>query len=199
MEKVKISIGDKKYIVKLAIEEKEHEQGLQNVEQLDNDEGMLFMFDKPDEISFWMKDTKIPLDVIFINEELEVISIHKGVPESEDFMSEDNVSYVLEVNVDSGIKEGDELVLESDKKLKDKMYVLDSNGESQMTLDGGERIFSRPNTKTLIRFAKKAQLLGRDRDYKAVGSRLFKFINTQNSNKSDFVEVKEEKSSSDNK
>ena len=35
------------------------------------------------------------------------------------------------------------------------MYVLDPDGNSQMELNGGERIFSRNNTKTLIKFAKK--------------------------------------------
>ena len=56
-----------------------------------------------------MKDTEIPLDIIFINDELEVISVHEGIPGSEEFITENNVNFVLEVNKNSGIQEGDEL------------------------------------------------------------------------------------------
>ena len=44
-----------------------------------------------------MKDTKIPLDIIFINEDLEVLSVYKGEPYSEEIISEENVVFVLEV------------------------------------------------------------------------------------------------------
>ena len=91
-----------------------------------------------------MKDTKIPLDIIFINEELEVISVHNGIPESEEFITENNVTFVLEVNENSGIQKGDELEISPESKIKkDKMLVLDGNGNPQMELEGGERIFSR--------------------------------------------------------
>lgn len=191
MREIKIKIGDKEYNVKLAVTDEEHEVGLQNVEKLDDDEGMLFEFEEAEEISFWMENTLIPLDVVFIDEELSVISVHKGEPLSKEYMTEDNTFYVLEVNVDSGIKEGDELEFTTDKKFKDEMYVLDSNGESQMSLDGGERIFSRPNTKTLIKFAKKAIMTDLDKDYKALGTRVFKFINTQDENDPEHVELKD--------
>nr|DAK03441.1 MAG TPA: hypothetical protein [Bacteriophage sp.] len=45
-----------------------------------------------------MKDTKVPLDIIFIDEDMEVISIYKGEPESTRMAEEDNVKFVLEVN-----------------------------------------------------------------------------------------------------
>ena len=192
MAKVGISIGDKKYKVSLARTDEEKEKGLQNIENLPKDEGMLFIFEKPTETSFWMKDTKIPLDIVFIDDDLVVKAIHKGVPESEDFMTEDGISYVLEVNPDSGIKEKDELDFSPNAKIKsDKMHVLDSNGDSQAELAGGERIFSRGNTKTLIKFAKKAATMGNDKDYKALGARLFKFIRIQNENDPEYVQLKE--------
>jgi len=188
---VKIAIGDKTFTVEIAKTEEEKEIGLSNRESLDNNKGMLFVFDEPDEVSFWMKDTLIPLDIIFINDELEVISVHQGVPNSEEPMSEMNVSFVLEVNVNSGIKPGDELDLSPESQInKDKMLVLDSNGESQMELDGGERIFSRANTRTLIRFAKKAYSTQNDNDYKALGKRVFKFLQTQETNEPEFVKSK---------
>lgn len=191
MEEVKIKIGNKQYKVKLSETERDHTKGLQDITELPEDEGMLFIFDEPDEISFWMKDTKIPLDIIFINEDLEVISIGKGIPDSEEFITENNVNFVLEVNEKSGIKKGDELEFSPEKEVnKDKMQVLDSSGETQMELDGGERIFSRSNTKTLIKFAKKAYSTKSDRDYKVLGKRIFKFLQTQDSNKPEYVEAK---------
>jgi hypothetical protein len=47
-----------------------------------------------------------------------------------------------------------------------------------MELEGGERIFSRKNTKVLIKYAKKAYKTKEDKDYKALGKRLFKFLHT---------------------
>ena len=138
-----------------------------------------------------MKDTKIPLDIVFINDELEVISVRKGIPDSEEFITENNVNFVLEVNEKSGIKKGDELEFSPEKEVnKDKMQVLDSSGETQMELDGGERIFSRANTKTLIKFAKKAFSSGNDSDFKALGKRVFKFLETQDTNKPEYVASK---------
>lgn len=189
MKKIKISIGGKQYKVKLAVSEEEHEIGLQGVSELADDEGMLFEFEEPEEVSFWMEDTQIPLDVIFIDEDMEVIAVHEGIPMSKEFMTEDDTLYVLELNKDSGVVKGDELEFENSKKVKKDMEVLDSNGESQMSLDGGERIFSRPNTKTLIKFAKKADTTEKDKDYKAVGARVFKFLKTQDENDSEYVEL----------
>ena len=111
MNKINIVIGGKKFKVQVAETDEEKQKGFQGVTSLPEDEGMLFIFNEPDEISFWMKDTKIPLDIIFINEDLEVISVYQGIPESEEFMTENNVNFVLEVNQNSGIKVGDELEL----------------------------------------------------------------------------------------
>ena len=138
-----------------------------------------------------MKDTKIPLDIIFIDEDLQVISVHQGIPDSEDFITENNVNFVLEVNQNSGIKSGDELEFSPESKVDmNKMQVLDSSGNVQMELNGGERIFSRSNTKTLIKFAKKASATQKDSDYKALGKRIFKFLETQSNNEPEYVEQK---------
>ena len=59
-----IKIGNKEYQVKEARTEEQKKKGLQNVESLPSNEGMLFYYDPPQEVSIWMKDTKIPLDII---------------------------------------------------------------------------------------------------------------------------------------
>lgn len=191
MNKINIRIANKKYKVQVVETDEEKQKGLQGVTSLPEDEGMLFVFEEPDEISFWMKDTKIPLDVIFIDEDLQVISVQQGIPENEEFMTENNVNFVLEVNQNSGIKVGDELEFSPESKVNmNKMQVLDSNGNVQMELNGGERIFSRSNTKTLIKFAKKASATQKDSDYKALGKRIFKFLETQSNNEPEYVEQK---------
>ena len=189
-KEVNIRIGTKDYKVTIARTDEEKQDGLQGVEKLPENEGMLFLFDD-EEVSFWMKDTKIPLDIIFINEELEVISVHNGIPESEEFITENNVTFVLEVNENSGIQKGDELEISPESKIKqDKMLVLDGNGNPQMELEGGERIFSRIHTKTLIRFAKKAGSTQSDNDYKALGKKIFKFLQIQSDTDPEYVENK---------
>lgn len=188
---MKIEIGDKEYNVKVAKTEEEREKGLQNVKELPEDEGMLFIFDNPQTVGFWMKDTLIPLDIIFINEDMEVISIYKGESRNEDIAEEDNVKYVLEVNQNSGIKEGDELDIEDDEDIP-TMKVIGSNGETQMELEGGERIFSRKNTRTLIRMAKKADATKSDSDYKRLGKKMFSYIKQQDNRDPEYV-VKKDK------
>jgi len=191
MKEIKIEIGNKEYTVKLAESDEDHDKGLQGVTELPENEGMLFIFNEPDEISFYMKDTHIPLDIIFIDEEMNVISVHEGVPESEDLITEQNVMYVLELNKDSGVKEGDELEFKPDNKLKsDKMHVLDKNGESQMELEGGERIVSRKQTKILIKKAKKAASLNTDESYKSLGKYMFKVLVGQENQEPEYVKSK---------
>lgn len=190
---MKIEIGDKEYKVKVAKTEEEKMKGLQDIESLPEDEGMLFIYDSPQDVAYWMKDTKTPLDIVFINDDEEVISVKQGKPLSEDLIEEDGVLYVLEVNVDSGIQPGDDFDMEGDDEEKDNtMKVLASDGTIQMELEGGERIFSRKNTKVLIKYAKKAYKTKEDKDYKALGKRLFKFLHTQDTNEPEYVEAPED-------
>lgn len=191
---MKVRVNNKEYDVEVARTEEEKEVGLSNIEYLPDDEGMLFIYDTPQEVGFWMKDTLIPLDIIFINDEEEVISVHQGVPNDETPIIEDNVLYVLEVPADSGIKIGDEIEFEDEensKPLNNKMLVLNENGEVQMELEGGERIFSRKNTKVLIKFALKADKTKQDKDYKNLGKKIFKFLDIQESNNPEYVELKD--------
>lgn len=187
---MKIEIGDREYNVTCARTEEERIKGLQGVTELKDNEGMLFFFEEPQTVGFWMKDTKIPLDIIFIDDDMEVISIYQGEPESETIAEEDGVRFVLEVNQNSGIKEGDELDIEEDEKLP-TMKVIAPDGSTQMELQGGERIFSRKNTRTLIRMAKKAKSTKSEVDYKRLGKKMFEYIKAQDNRKPEYVEKKE--------
>jgi uncharacterized membrane protein (UPF0127 family) len=191
---MKIEIGDKEYNVEVARTEEEKIKGLQEKESLGENEGMLFIYDEPQELAFWMKDTAIPLDIVFIDEDGEVISVQQGQPYDETLLEEDGVMYVLEVNQNSGIQPGDELDIEEDDDNKQPvMKVLAPDGSTQMELEGGERIFSRKNTKTLIKMAKRAYSSELDKDYKALGKKVFKYLHIQDTNTPEYVDTPKSK------
>ena len=195
---MKIKIADKEYNVEVAETEDQKETGLQGRKELAEDEGMLFIYDEPDEIGFWMEDTYIPLDIIFINDEFEVIAVAKGEPESKEIHEEKDVKYVLELNQNSGVKVGDELdLLEDEEEVKSKMLVLDENGGTQMELDGGERIFSRKSTRVMIKKAIKVYNARSDKEkYDKLalnlGKYLFKELAAQDNREQEHVELKKD-------
>lgn len=188
---MKIEIADKEYDVKIARTLEEKSRGLQNVTELPEDEGMLFIYDSPQTVGFWMKDTHIPLDIIFIDEDFEVISVYKGNPESTIIAEEEDVQFVLELNQNSGVEEGDELEILDEEEVP-TMKVIAPDGSTQMELEGGERIFSRKNTKVLIRMAKRAYISEEDKDYKALGKKIFSYLKIQDSIEPEFVEPPKE-------
>ena len=194
MDKCKITIGGKEYNVSIAKTEEEQMSGLQNIHSLPENDGMLFIFDEVGDVGFWMKDTLIPLDIIYINDDEEVVAIERGIPGDETIFEHSNIKYVLEVNENSGIKLGDELEIEDDDKDDSDiigMYVIGPKGEIQMEVDGKERIFSIDHTKTIIKLAKKAYKSKLDSDYIKLGKKIFKYIDIQDNQKEDFVEIKD--------
>lgn len=69
---------------------------------LAEDHGMLFVFDRPQNLSFWMKNTKIPLDIIFFDEQGYFVSMKTMTPCKKDpcnvYASDGLAQYALEVN-----------------------------------------------------------------------------------------------------
>jgi uncharacterized protein len=98
------STSDNKLIkfinIEIANTEEKRMQGLMFREKMQENEGMLFIFDGEDVHSFWMKNTILPLDIIFINSRKEIVTIHKNAtPYSEQSLSSFKpVLYVVEVN-----------------------------------------------------------------------------------------------------
>lgn len=190
-----IRINGNEYDVDVADTPEERRHGLRYITNLDDDEGMLFIFDEDGEnVSMTMEDTYIPLDQIFINSEGIVMKVITREPEDDSLVSYKNTSYVLELNANSGVKKGDEIeFIEDDDETKTnpntKMLVLDENGDVQMELEGGERIFSRKNTRVLIKMAKRAFVTKSNADYKRLGKKLFEFLKIQDNNDPQYVEL----------
>jgi len=102
-----------RYRVRLADTPQSRARGLMFVETMPAQEGMLFLFDEVGEVGFWMRNTLIPLDMIFIAPGGRIATLHEGaIPHDETTIwSAVPVNAVLEVNAGevgrAGIRPGD--------------------------------------------------------------------------------------------
>ncbi len=91
------------FSVELAISPEDRAIGLMNRTYLGANNGMLFMFENEDYHSFWMKDTLMPLDIIWINSDNKVVFIKENAEiclkeKCEIFNPNEKSKYVLEIN-----------------------------------------------------------------------------------------------------
>lgn len=86
--------------IEIADDEYQTQTGLMYRNSLGKDQGMLFVFKDMQRRSFYMKNTKIPLDIIYFNSEKEIVSIQKNAKPMDEtsLPSEAASQYVLEVN-----------------------------------------------------------------------------------------------------
>lgn len=86
--------------IEFATNDKERAQGLMDRKSMTDDQGMLFIFPAAREQSFWMKNTYISLDIIYLDAHKEIVSVQKyTTPLSEESLpSFKKAQYVLEVN-----------------------------------------------------------------------------------------------------
>lgn len=99
----KICINNKCFNVETAKTTEKRKVGLMYRENLAQDSGMLFIFDQEAKHYFWMKNTLIPLDMIWINSNKEVVYIEKNVQPCEadpclTYGPDKEAKYVLEIN-----------------------------------------------------------------------------------------------------
>ena len=112
-----VRIGEHEFSVEIADTNASRARGLMGRTSLADDAGMLFIFDRPVTLSFWMFNTSIPLDIAFIREDMTVSSIDTMTPFSLDsHLSIEPVPFALEVPAGEfsrrGIEAGDEVVFE---------------------------------------------------------------------------------------
>ncbi|MBD3247940.1 hypothetical protein GF382_01460 [Candidatus Falkowbacteria bacterium] len=105
LEKIeqKVKIGGKEIKIEIADTPAKRKKGLSLRLKLCPDCGMLFVFEKEDRHTFWMKDTFIPLDMIFIDKNKRIVDIKKAEPceKGKDctlYQPSENCLYVLELN-----------------------------------------------------------------------------------------------------
>ena len=115
-----MTLKGQKFMVELAETQEKQALGLMFRDSLPQDHGMLFIFPGEARRSFWMKNTRIPLDIFYFNSKLELVSVAgdarpcrtRNCPP---YPSEGPAQYVLELNsgkaAELGVKAGDALEL----------------------------------------------------------------------------------------
>lgn len=76
-------IHEKKFNLEIAETAEQKQKGLSNKRSIGENQGMLFLFDNPGYYSFWMKEMKFPIDIIFIKGN-KIVTIHRNVVPPED-------------------------------------------------------------------------------------------------------------------
>lgn len=93
-------INGRKIFLEIVATREKQSQGLMYIKQLPENSGMIFLFEKPEPRSFWMKNMEIPLDIIFLRNR-KIINICKNVPpgnESKLYNSAYKSDCAIEVN-----------------------------------------------------------------------------------------------------
>ena len=108
--------------VEISSTQEELSKGLMFRESLDKNSGMFFIFPEEGIYNFWMKNTLIPLDIIWINSNKEIVFIKKNAPPCleeicETFSSDEKALYVLELNA----KTADKINLNLEEKVEFKL------------------------------------------------------------------------------
>lgn len=95
-----LRIGETNLRVQLALNPSEQRRGLMFRDKLGANDGMLFLFPKPDRRGFWMKNTKLPLDIGYFDTEGQLVEVHPLFPYDETPVpsSSDHILIAIETN-----------------------------------------------------------------------------------------------------
>jgi uncharacterized membrane protein (UPF0127 family) len=106
--------------IEVADDDEQRTTGMMFRDKMDEDQGMLFIFDSEAPQAFWMHNTVLPLDIIYVNSKMEIVTIAKNAKPYDDksLPSIKPAQYVVEVNAGYcdkyGIKEGAKIVWRRD-------------------------------------------------------------------------------------
>jgi len=113
-----VELKGQRFDVEIADTEPARERGLMFRESMPPDHGMLFLFDDSTERTFWMKNCRMPLDILYFDEKYKLVSVQQRVPACRSdpcpvYPSAGAAKYVLELNAGTtdklGVKPGDAL------------------------------------------------------------------------------------------
>lgn len=98
LARTSLSFGASQLDVAVAADEAAREEGLMHQKSLRKNEGMLFIFPHPQRVAFWMKDTSLPLSIVYVNANGRILEMHDLKPFDEHSLlsSSNAVAYVIE-------------------------------------------------------------------------------------------------------
>jgi len=105
-----VELAGQRYTVELATNDAERERGLMFRQRMDPDHGMLFVHEREEPLAYWMKNTLIPLDILFFDSQLRLVSQQRDVPPCTlgdacpPYPSDAPAHYVLELNAGQAAK-----------------------------------------------------------------------------------------------
>lgn len=106
----KVSLGGETFTVEVADEPSERQLGLMFRDSMPADHGMLFIFEAEEPRSFWMKNCRFPLDIMYFNADGELINVQTATPcrtrECPGYPSAGPARYVLELNAGTAARLG---------------------------------------------------------------------------------------------
>ena len=114
-----IHVGEQTVRMQLAVLPQEQERGLMERRDLAADQGMIFVYRSPQQMSFWMHDTPTPLDIGYFNAAGELVEIYPMLPYDEKTIASRSrdLKFALEMNLnwyrDHGVKPGAKIDLKA--------------------------------------------------------------------------------------
>ncbi len=116
-----MQIGSQNFTLEVADTDSNREFGLMKRDSMPGDHGMIFVFSSDQPRGFWMKNTRIPLDIIFVRSDGTVVSIHTmRAYDLTPTNSKGAARYAIELNAgaatQAGVKPGDKLHIPEDAR-----------------------------------------------------------------------------------